>query len=267
MDGLIKTCTKCKLHKSVSDFRLKKSRGKYIVYPVCLSCESEQTNSQERKSYMKNYRKLEYVIQKTEAYRQTTEYKEQRRKSRIRNKATNKKYSSSPIQKEKSRQRSLKKHYSERGRIYRSEYLNKPEVKQRMAEQRKTEKWRNSMHLYKLRYRARKNQLPNNFTKSDWNRTLSYFNNSCAVCGFDFTSKIRYAAADHWVPLSKSGGTIPTNILPLCHGQGGCNNSKGNKNPEKWLAAKFGIESADKILDKIKNYFLCLNNTDTSVTV
>ncbi len=105
-------------------------------------------------------------------------------------------------------------------------------------------------------YTARKRDLPNTFTSQDWHVALDYWNYRCAICerprGLWHT-----LAADHWVPLTSPNcpGTLPTNIVPLCHGADGCNNSKGAKNPEVWLQKKLGKRRAGQKLAQIESYF------------
>lgn len=102
---------------------------------------------------------------------------------------------------------------------------------------------------------ARKKNLPDTFTEKDWDRALDYFDYSCAVCG-RMADEYRSIAMDHWIPLTDPNcpGTVPTNIVPLCHGRDGCNNSKGNKDPIQWLNRKFGKEAEAK-LTTIAAYF------------
>lgn len=107
---------------------------------------------------------------------------------------------------------------------------------------------------------ARKRNLPDTFTAADWQHALNYFNGCCAVCGRP-PGLWHTLAADHWTALSDPDcpGTIPTNIVPLCHprkdGGDSCNVSKHNKNPEQWLVEKFGKRKAKKILARIQAYF------------
>jgi hypothetical protein len=106
------------------------------------------------------------------------------------------------------------------------------------------------------RYIARKRELPNTFTTQQWRTALDYWDHRCAVCerprGLWHT-----VAADHWVPLTAPDcpGTMPTNIVPLCHGADGCNNSKGAKRPEVWLQQKLGKRRGNKKLAQINSYF------------
>jgi len=44
-------------------------------------------------------------------------------------------------------------------------------------------------------------------------------------------------------------------MLILCHGIGGCNNSKNKKDPEIWLIKRFGTRKAATLLKRIAAYF------------
>lgn len=118
------------------------------------------------------------------------------------------------------------------------------------------EKKRGLNRIVSGRRRAKIVSLPHEFTLRDWERCLAYFHNSCAVCGRSLKNS-RMSHADHWIPLAASNcpGTIPTNIIPLCGGSDGCNNSKHKKQPLDWLADKFGEEFARKNLAEIEAYF------------
>lgn len=105
-------------------------------------------------------------------------------------------------------------------------------------------------------YLARKRSLPIAFSSSDWDAALDYWGHQCAVCGRP-RGLWHTLAQDHWIPLSdpRCPGTVPTNILPLCHGEGGCNNSKGNKDPVRWLEERLGRRRAAQKLAEIQAYF------------
>lgn len=108
------------------------------------------------------------------------------------------------------------------------------------------------------RRRARVRELPYQWTKQDWQVCLDYWGNRCAVCGRtdDFWTKL---VRDHWQPITKGGATVPGNIVPLCHsfpgGEGGCNNSKSNRDPLNWLTEKYGKRKAKQIIARIEAYF------------
>jgi len=107
---------------------------------------------------------------------------------------------------------------------------------------------------------ARTKNLPDNFTKQDWIFCLDYWGGCCAICGqsADFWHII---AIDHWIPLASPicPGTIPENIIPLCHskeiGMGGCNNSKHSQDPLEWLTKTLGEQKATQVLKRVKTYF------------
>ncbi len=109
---------------------------------------------------------------------------------------------------------------------------------------------------------ARKRKLPNTLTTQEWEHALSYFDGCCAVCERPLNGLFHTAAADHWIPLSNPNcpGTIPTNVVPLCHGMDGCNNSKHDRDPEEWLVEKFGKRRAHQILSRIQVYFASLES-------
>lgn len=127
-----------------------------------------------------------------------------------------------------------------------------------------TEKGKAQRVATKQRRRARVDGLPEDFTPADWKQALDYFDGKCAVCGSgpDFWTVL---AADHWLPLSKGGGTTKMNIVPLCHGKKGkpfgepsCNNSKGSRDPIQWLETRFGQQKARAIMKRIQRYFTWL---------
>ena len=67
---------------------------------------------------------------------------------------------------------------------------------------------------------------------------------------------------DHWIPASDPSpdnpGTVPTNIIPLCHGIDSCNQSKSNKSAATWLTERYGPRKAAVILTRIEGYFASL---------
>ncbi len=113
------------------------------------------------------------------------------------------------------------------------------------------------------RRKARKKKHRHDFTTTDWAYALNYFFGRCAVCGRqkDLFSE-RIIAADHWIPLinPECPGTIPRNIVPLCHGIDGCNNKKGPLDPERWLNRQFNERDAQKRIGEIEAFFATVRN-------
>src|SRR5260221_6220997 len=112
--------------------------------------------------------------------------------------------------------------------------------------------------VYTQRRRTQKRQLPDTLTLADWQRCLDYWQDSCAICGRVASNNLSIAA-DHWIPLSDpdpaNPGTCAGNILPLCHGTGGCNNSKKNHEPVNWLCKRLGSQTGKEKLAQINAYF------------
>jgi len=158
-----------------------------------------------------------------------------------------------------------RRRHLQKSRLYSRRYEQK--IRQIKPEQIRTKHRRfkaahpSANRIYDQRREARKRALPDSFTAEDWRRCLEYFNNCCAVCGRS-QGLWHTISADHWTPLSASNcpGTVPSNIVPLCSGQNGCNNSKNKQKPETWLLRKFGELKAQEIINRINQYFQTLQN-------
>lgn len=113
------------------------------------------------------------------------------------------------------------------------------------------------------RRRARKLKLPDTFSTSDWERALNHFDHRCAACGRP-VGLWHTLAPDHWIPLSHPDcpGTVPHNIVPLCHAKAGgqlcCNNTKSNRDAIEWLNATFGKRRAKEIRARVEVFFASL---------
>lgn len=129
------------------------------------------------------------------------------------------------------------------------------------------EKNRKAVMINAQKRAARKKGLSYDFTKNDWQYALEYFNGCCAACGRQMNDMFGEfkPAADHWIPLSYEGsnnlGTVPENIVPLCHGKDGCNNRKHGKLPIVWLEEQFGKRMAAEILKRVEDFFATVRKT------
>lgn len=107
---------------------------------------------------------------------------------------------------------------------------------------------------------ARKRSLPDTLTLEQWETAIDYWGYKCAVCERlpDFWTVL---AADHWIPIKSDNcpGTVHTNIIPVCHsrkdGEGGCNNSKSNRDPVEFVTMLLGKRKAKKKLAEIEAFF------------
>jgi bacterioferritin-associated ferredoxin len=160
-----------------------------------------------------------------------------------------------------------KQHHRRKAERRRERLSMSPEYKQRQRSQRSeySQRYRKTLtgriknKLAMQRRKARCLCLPDTLTEKNWDHALEYFHGCCAVCGRQLNDLFgeHTAAMDHWIPLSSPDcpGTVTTNIIPLCHGIDGCNQSKGAREPLAWLKWKFGKRKAKQILKRIQAYF------------
>jgi hypothetical protein len=126
--------------------------------------------------------------------------------------------------------------------------------RQRQRYYRQVHPERHRIHYHTRR--ARKLGLPDTFTVTERAFMLQYWHHACAACG-NQEGLWWTLADDHWIPIASPDcpGTIATNMLPLCHGEGGCNNMKQAQEPEEWLLSRFKPTHAKRILAAVKAYF------------
>jgi hypothetical protein len=107
------------------------------------------------------------------------------------------------------------------------------------------------------RRRARQRGLPDTLTLDDIAALYQYWGFACAICGQQEGLFGIQLVLDHWIPIVAPAcpGTVRTNIVLLCHGRGGCNNSKLSRDPILWLTRRYGERKAKAILKKIPAYF------------
>lgn len=223
----MKVCSKCGIEKLLDEFYSDKQK-KDGRQSNCKACNSEysrkyrQLNADKIKEYIKHWKKEN--SDKVKEY-QVKKYKKDRKKIN-----------------ERSRQWYKK---------------NSEKAKKQMKKWAKENSDKKSCS--KIHRRTRKRSLPAYYTAKHWQAALQYFNHCCAVCGRQFNNLLGdfTAAMDHWIPLSAKDcpGTTPDNIIPLCHGVGGCNNSKSSKDAQKWLVETYGKKKAKEILTRIEEYF------------
>lgn len=244
---MMKTCSKCQLELPESGFR----HGR-----ICIECQRKysreymQRQRQENPELVKEWKQRSYYsdIEKSRASNQARYQRERERRLAyaVEYRAAN------------------KERLREWHRAYYRANREKRLTKDRNSYQRHYEKRKNARDNYRdknritirLRNRSRKLALAfarGDFTPQDWERCLAYWGNACAVCGV--TSEIRSIAADHWIPLCVGGKTDKLNIIPLCHGVGGCNNRKSKRLPEEWLTAQVGADMAQSIIEQVSAYF------------
>lgn len=111
--------------------------------------------------------------------------------------------------------------------------------------------------------RARVRSLPYTLTDAHIAFAVDYFHGCCACCGRQLNDlfNTHRMALDHWIPVNAEDcpGTIPTNMLPLCHGVNGCNTRKQDKRPEDFLREYFTPAQAAIIEARVQAYFAIVN--------
>ena len=123
--------------------------------------------------------------------------------------------------------------------------------------------WKADRRVYGSLSRARKRHLADTFTRRDEAFARDYWQGACAVCG-DAAGFWKVIALDHWVPLSSADcpGTVPGNMVPLCHARKGirgaipdCNANKHVKDAPAWLLDKLGKRQSTRKLAEIQAFF------------
>ena len=215
------------------------------------------------------YRELNKTPERREALRKYAQQRtsEQRELKRKHTREEARKRRQDPEQRARINKRRQTPEAKEHERKYRLARRQDPEVIER--ERQCNREWRQKPEnklkaiIKSNRRRARKVALPDTLTPADIDRMMEYWDGRCAVCGRQ-TGFWTFTALDHWIPLNNSEcpGTIPTNMIPLCHGKKGvpigdpsCNVSKHDKTPETWLIQRFGKCKASQILKQIEAYF------------
>ncbi len=89
---------------------------------------------------------------------------------------------------------------------------------------------------------------------SFWDVCLNYWGHSCCICGRSEDDGIKLAV-DHWQPYANGHSLSMLNILPLCQGKDGCNNSKRNRDTQIWLLYRLGENAATEKRKRIESYF------------
>jgi hypothetical protein len=239
IDKGIKQCTTCKeVFPATTEYFYAKPRGDRGLDSSCISCRRDYnarlSEDPERKRKQKEYDASEKRREAGREYKRRPEAKE-----RAKQKKRSPEY----------KKQEYEYNHSEKGR----------EARRRYAQ---SSHGRAVHHAQTLRRRMRKRNLPYNWTTADYKRMMDYWEHRCCACGrpagFWHTIVI-----EHWIAMADrrldNPGTVPTNIVPMCHstkdGEGSCNNHKSDKDPIEWPTERFGLKKAKQIEKRVQEYF------------
>lgn len=236
-NGISNPCRVCKLLESREYFQRSDIQEK----------ERSRKNSPEYKEKQKSHRNTPEYLASQREYAKTPA-----QRARV------KRYKQDPKNKKRaSEKRKTPKFRAKKRADQRQRRLN-PIIKQKEKDYRQRPEVKENYLEHTQRRRSLQRLLPYTMTVQDKQRAVEYFDGCCPVCGRQFSDLFsdRTLSWDHWwVAQSKGGAFTSDNILPLCHGFDGCNNSKHNRTPEEWLNERYGKRKARQILERIKAYF------------
>lgn len=229
-----KKCNKCGEHKLINkDFWHKKKGGKFGFEATCRICRTEYFREYSRKN-------RELIAEKSrERYKKNPEY--------FKNYYEDKK--SKILSQRKQYRKENKEILSEYHQVYRSENAEKISNYKSIWRRVNSDK----VNISRQRRRARLKHLPNDFTASDNELMMKYFQQKCCLSSSDLDIQL-----DHAMPISKGGGTTKGNMIPL---NSSLNSSKGNQNIFEWFEKnkeKLNVEK--EMFDKTIEYLARMNN-------
>lgn len=228
--GEIVSCSKCGHEKPWTEQHFRQDKRKLTgLSQPCLECEKARKNTPQYKANEKAYDSARKEYHKTfNASPERKAYMKSYNASSKHKDSVNR-YNASP----KHREDMKRYHASPKGRVQNISAT--------------------------MRYRTRKADKPCQWSAQDWQYALDYFAGCCAVCGRALNGLWFTASQDHWIPLTDprpdNPGTVPWNIVPLCHGESGCNNEKNDQDPAVWLRRKYDSRKAKQIEKRIAKYF------------
>jgi predicted restriction endonuclease len=269
MTEQLKWCNACKQHKSIICFSKNRTKkdGLQATCKDCLNARNSKYYSDHQETLLasrKQYRADNEELIKLQRRKYHAENRD-RLNQKLRERYAAKRDVYAVYRRKYKREH--REHIQEYNRLYCRVNRARITARKRLYRAENPEKYK----VYTQKRRTQKLNLPNKFTEYDWAYCLAYWNYRCAICGRsvdkDYTGYT--LAADHWIPLSDprpdNPGTVPENMLPLCHGINGCNNSKKNLEPISWLFRYLGDSAEQKLLE-ITKYFESIKDLITQTS-
>lgn len=275
-----KKCTICERDLlCTKEFYRTHPTGLYGFRSICKDCQikraREKRNTVEEKAKIKQRESTpEYRAYRREYMRQRRQDPSFREQARIRALEYSRRPEVIAKNKERYNDPSVKKVIRSRQREYQrrdyvkeknKKYAERDTRKSYIQRYRKTEKGHSLLAIGRVKRRTREAEIPFCFSKDDWNKCLRWWDYRCCICG-KTVGLWHTIAIEHWIPVSDkrpdNPGTVPWNIVPMCHARPGmpagkscCNNSKSSHDPETWLAKRVGKRKAKRVLKRVYEYF------------
>lgn len=245
-----KCCSKCgtEYPATTEYFHRHKNHGRVGLRPECKSCTSKQ------QGYKYTPRQINPVCPDGYQYCRTCQTVQPMDVSHFSFRKDRNRYSTECRHCSRIRINAWCARNSEKRRLSSKKHRIKYSSEERIRKRKYQDQNRDKVNANTHRYRARKQALPASFTAFDWNRAVNYFNGCCAVCGRP-PGLWHKLAQDHWMPVALGGAYTPDNIVPICDGIDGCNESKNKHLAHDWLIKKFGPRKAKIIETRIADYF------------
>lgn len=113
---------------------------------------------------------------------------------------------------------------------------------------RSTEKYKELNRIQCRKKRANRRNTFWEYSETEWQETLTYFDNKCAYCGKDNVPLTQ----DHIIPVTRNGSTEIKNIVPACRN---CNSQKCNRSLHVFLTKKYDVSTAAQINSEIAFWY------------
>lgn len=247
----MKTCTKCEKILPIAQFH-KKTKAKDGLNPSCRKCVSAkmseyyQSNKEECRE-----RSAKWTASNTDRVKENGRKWYQVQAEKVKDSARD--WSSKNREKRREINRKYAAANREKIRAKNLAYIErlKKESPAVLREQ--------ARRAQALR-RAREKSAGGFISQENWNAIIGVFETGvCLYCG-TYGHKL---TMDHWVPVSRGGGTEAGNLIPCCKS---CNSKKRDMPPEDWCAQK-GIERVgiEEILLITKEALMAVHGIDVEV--
>lgn len=242
-----KVCRVCGQEKPLAEFhKHPSSAGGHIK--KCMECTKRQ--NKERR------------LRDLDLARQKDKDRYARDKPRI-NQRNNSYYAANP-EPAKRRAKKWRTENPDRMRKHRNAYVTRNIVKERARLRGYDRRYPERKRAHVMRRLSKRRHIPVLWSAQIWQECLDHWQHKCCVCGRS-EGLWHLLAQEHWIaiadPRPDNPGTVPWNMLPMCHskqganGMGSCNSSKGSKDPIEWLLSKYDPQKANQILKRIESYF------------